>query len=131
MALFNSFAKENNSKVGKRYIYFMTDRNRSSIVVGTSDNLINTINKFRSIPNLHFGINDHYSRLVYFEQFENESLLQKRFAELQYLTKAQKEKIIRSINADWIDLSLAVDFENILDNNYTYSRSNYRMISAQ
>ncbi|MCO4291625.1 GIY-YIG nuclease family protein [Solitalea sp. MAHUQ-68] len=130
MALFNTFVKEN-IKAKKRYIYFMTDRNRSSIVVGTSDNLINTINKFRSIPNLHFDVNDHYSRLVYFEQFDNETLLQKRFADLQHTTKTQKEKIIRSVNADWIDLSLAVDFESIMDQNYSYTRSDYRMISAQ
>ncbi|UKJ05788.1 GIY-YIG nuclease family protein [Solitalea lacus] len=123
MALFNNTSRIN-SAGSKRYIYFMTDRNRSSIIVGTSDDLINTINKFRAIPTLHFDASGHYSRLVYFEEFENEVLLQKRLLILQHLTKAQKEKIIRSVNADWVDLSLGVDFENILDPKFP--RTNFR-----
>lgn len=102
----------------KRYIYFMTDRNRSAITIGISDNLVHTINAYRNSPTMFFDYASGQMRLVYFEEFTNNMLLQKRYDFLKMLTKAQKEKLIRSVNADWVDLSLGVDFEEILNSNY-------------
>ncbi|MNI94587.1 hypothetical protein D3C73_1527110 [compost metagenome] len=68
---------------------------------------------------MFFDYSTSHMRLVYFEEFTNETLLHKRYEFLKMLTKAQKEKLIRSVNADWVDLSIGVDFEEILDINYS------------
>lgn len=123
MASVNYRSSVNNvNPTEKRYIYFMTDRNRSAITIGISDNLVHTINAYRNSPALFFDYASNQMRLVYFEEFTNNMLLQKRYDFLKMQTKAQKEKLIRSVNADWVDLSLGVDFEEILNSNYSLKK---------
>ena len=50
----------------KKYVYLVTDRNRSSLHVGMSADLIKTMSFYRQMPNLFFDSAQQLTRLVYF-----------------------------------------------------------------
>ncbi len=95
-----------------KYVYLITDRNRDSLHVGMSNDLIETMVFYHQISNLAFDAGQQLSRLVYFEEFTSESLTMQRFQLVSRFTRAQKNKIIQAVNPDWIDLTTALKFEN-------------------
>lgn len=98
----------------KRYVFIVTDRNRNSLHVGMSADLLKTIGFYRQMPNLFFDSSQQLTRLIYFEELNSEDMALKRFNTISKFTRAQKEKVIRSVNADWLDLSIGLDFERML-----------------
>ncbi|WP_256011531.1 GIY-YIG nuclease family protein [Desertivirga xinjiangensis] len=98
----------------KRYVFIVTDRNRISLHVGMSSDLLKTVGFYRQMPNLFFDSAQQLTRLVYFEELNSEHAAIERFNVISRYTRAQKEKIIRSVNPDWLDLSIGLDFEQIL-----------------
>lgn len=98
----------------KRYVYLITDRNRSTLHVGMSADLLKTMSFYRQMPNLFFDHPNQLSRLVYFEELRTEADALYRFERISKFTRAQKEKLIREVNADWLDLSIGLDYENML-----------------
>ncbi|HQS06357.1 MAG TPA: hypothetical protein PLT16_12070, partial [Daejeonella sp.] len=54
------------------------------------------------------------TRLVYFEELNSEPLAMERFKLISKFTRIQKDRMIRSVNPDWIDLTIGLDFEQIL-----------------
>lgn len=102
----------------KKYVYVVTDRNRTSLHVGMSTDLIKTMNFYREMPNLFFDSCQQLTRLVYFEELNTEAAALQRFKLISRFTRVQKEKIVRSVNPDWLDLTIGLNFENSL---YPYS----------
>lgn len=98
----------------KKFVYIVTDRNRTSLHVGMSSDLIKTLDFYKQMPNLFFDSGQQLTRLVYFEEFKTEAQALSRFKLISRFTRAQKERIVRSCNPDWIDLTIGLDFENIL-----------------
>jgi len=98
----------------KRYVFIVTDRNRSSIHVGMSADLLKTVAFYRQMPNLFFDSAQQLTRLVYFEELNTEYAAVQRFNIISKFTRAQKEKIIREVNPDWLDLSIGLDFEKVV-----------------
>jgi len=98
----------------KRYVFIVTDRNRNSLHVGMSADLLKTVGFYRQMPNLFFDSAQQLTRLVYFEELNSELAAIERFNVISKYTRAQKEKIIRGVNPDWLDLSIGLDFERIL-----------------
>jgi putative endonuclease len=98
----------------KKYVYVVTDRNRSTMHVGMSSDLIKTMKFYREMPNLFFDTTQQLTRLIYFEELNTEQVAMQRFKLISRFTRIQKEKIVRSVNPDWVDLSLGLDFEKIL-----------------
>lgn len=98
----------------KRYVYIITDRNRSSLHVGMSADLLKTVSFYRQMPNLFFDSPGQLSRLVYFEELRTESAALHRFNIISKFTRPQKEKLIRDVNPDWLDLSLGLDYEKMV-----------------
>ncbi|PWG81892.1 GIY-YIG nuclease family protein [Pararcticibacter amylolyticus] len=98
----------------KRYVYIITDRNRSSLHVGMSADLLKTISFYRQMPSLFFDGPGQLSRLVYFEELRTEEAALQRFNLISKFTRAQKEKLLREVNPDWLDLSLGLDYENMI-----------------
>ncbi|MES2418881.1 MAG: GIY-YIG nuclease family protein [Bacteroidota bacterium] len=98
----------------KKFVYIVTDRNRTSLHVGMSADLIKTLEFYKQMPNLFFDSAQQLTRLVYFEEFKMEAQALNRFKLISRFTRAQKERIVRSCNPDWIDLTIGLDFENIL-----------------
>lgn len=102
----------------KNKIFIITDRNRVNLHVGLSADLIGTMNFYRKMPNLLFDTSNQLTRLVYFEEFNTELQAMERFKQLSAFTRAQKEKLIRAVNADWIDLTTGLDYERVLKATY-------------
>lgn len=101
-------------KIMKKFVYIVTDRNRTSMHVGMSSDLIKTLDFYKQMPNLFFDNGMQLTRLVYFEEFKSEAQALARFKTISRFTRMQKERLVRSCNPDWIDLTIGLDFENIL-----------------
>lgn len=95
----------------KRFIYIITDRNRKNLHVGLSSDLMKTLQFYRDMPTLFFDNAQQLNRLVYFEEINNEEMAMERFKFVSTFTRSQKEKMIRSVNADWIDLTIGLTYE--------------------
>lgn len=98
----------------KKYVYLVTDRNRSCLHVGMSTDLMKTMTFYRQMPNLFFDSGQQLTRLVYFEELNSENTALQRFKLISKFTRIQKDRLIRSVNPDWIDLTVGLDFEQIL-----------------
>lgn len=98
----------------RKFVYLVTDRNRSCIHVGMSSDLMKTMSFYRQMPNLFFDAGQQLTRLVYFEELNSENLAMERFKLISKFTRIQKDRMIRSVNPDWIDLTIGLDFEQIL-----------------
>jgi len=100
----------------KRFIYIITDRNRNNLHVGLCSDLVKTLNFYSEMPTLFFDSAHQLNRLVYFEEINSEELAMERFKQVSTYTRPQKEKMIRPVNPDWIDLTIGLNFENTLRN---------------
>lgn len=96
----------------KQFIYIITDRNRNNLHVGLCSDLLKTLDFYKSMPTLFFDSAQQLSRLVYFEEINNEEMAMERFKYVSTFTRPQKEKMIRSVNKEWIDLTLGLNLEN-------------------
>ena len=98
----------------KKFVYILTDRNRNSLHVGMSADLMKTLEFYKQMPSLFFDSGNQLSRLVYFEEFHTETQALSRFKTLSRFTRMQKERLVRSCNPDWVDLTIGLDFEHIM-----------------
>ena len=96
----------------KRFIYIITDRNRNNLHIGLCSDLVKTLKFYSEMPTLFFDCAQHLNRLVYFEEINTEEQAMERFKVVSTFTRAQKEKMIRSVNPDWIDLTIGLNYEN-------------------
>jgi putative endonuclease len=98
----------------KKYVYLVTDRNRTCLHVGMSTDLMKTMAFYRQMPNLFFDSTQQLTRLVYFEELNSESAAMQRFNLISRFTRTQKDRMVRSVNPDWLDLTIGLDFEKVL-----------------
>jgi putative endonuclease len=79
-----------------------------------SSDLIKTLEFYKQMPSLFFDSGQQLTRLVYFEEFKTEAQAIGRFKLLSRFTRMQKERLVRSCNPDWVDLTIGLDFEHII-----------------
>ena len=96
----------------KRFIYIITDRNRNNLHVGLCSDLVKTLDFYKQMPTLFFDNSQQLNRLVYFEEIKTEEQAMERFKTVSTYTRPQKEKMIRPVNPDWIDLTAGLAFES-------------------
>jgi putative endonuclease len=102
-------------KTGKKIMYIITDRNRNSLHVGMCSDLVKTLQFYKQMPNLFFNSSDQLNRLIYFEELNSEDTAVKRFETVSCFTRSQKENMIRSVNPDWVDLTVGLKYESALN----------------
>jgi len=95
------------------FIYIITDRNRNCLHTGMCADLLKTLDFYTEMPNLFFDSAQQLNRLVYFEEIHNEELAMERFKVVSRFTRSQKEKMIRSVNPDWVDLTIGLRYEKV------------------
>jgi putative endonuclease len=61
--------------------------------------------------NLVFDNAQQLNRLVYFEEINTEEQAMERFKVVSTYTRPQKEKMIRAVNPDWVDLTIGLKYE--------------------
>ena len=98
----------------KKYVFIVTDRNRNNLHVGLSTNMMKTMSFYRMMPNLFFDAGQQLTRLVYFEELNNEVCADIRFKAINHFTRVQKERIIRGVNPYLLYLTIGLDYEKIL-----------------
>lgn len=103
------------TQVGKKIMYIITDRNRNSLHVGMCSDLMKTLQFYKQMPNLFFNSADQLNRLIYFEELNSEDVAVQRFETVSCFTRSQKEKMIRSVNPDWVDLTVGLKYESALN----------------
>lgn len=113
----------------KKFVYLVTDRNRNSIHVGMSTDLMKTMTFYRQMPNLFFDAGQQLTRLVYFEELSSESSAKERFNLINKFTRIQKDRLIRAVNPDWIDLTIGLDFEQIMVSGIQPMRASFSSLS--
>lgn len=96
-----------------QFIYVITDRNRSNVHVGLSTDLLKTMDFYAKMPSLFFDPSKQLNRLVYFEEFSTEAAAISRFRQVNQFTKLQKQRLVSSVNPDWMDLVPALKYELI------------------
>ncbi len=101
-----------------KYIYFITNSNRSIITVGLTENIIFFAKNLRNNLELFQLVESSTNRLVYFEEYDNVFSAKERYRELNRWTRAQKEKLIRLYNQDWTDLSEAVILDSLMNDSH-------------
>jgi putative endonuclease len=113
----------------KKFVYLVTDRNRTCIHVGMSTDLMKTMSFYRQMPNLFFDAGQQLTRLVYFEELSSESAALERFNLINKFARIQKDRLIRSVNPDWIDLTIGLDFEQVLVSGIQPMRASFSSLS--
>ena len=113
----------------KKFVYLVTDRNRNSIHVGMSTDLMKTMTFYRQMPNLFFDAGQQLTRLVYFEELNSEASAKERFNLINKFTRIQKDRLIRGVNPDWIDLTIGLDFEQIMVSGIQPMRATFSSLS--
>ena len=113
----------------KKFVYLVTDRNRNSIHVGMSTDLMKTMTFYRQMPNLFFDAGQQLTRLVYFEELSSEASALERFNLINKFARIQKDRLIRSVNPDWIDLTIGLDFEQVLVSGIQPMRASFSSLS--
>ncbi|TAF47320.1 MAG: GIY-YIG nuclease family protein [Sphingobacteriales bacterium] len=103
----------------KKFVFIVTDRNRNNLHVGLSTDMMKTMSFYRMMPNLFFDAGQQLTRLVYFEELKDEASADFRFKAINRFTRVQKERIIRGVNPDWLDLTIGLDYEKILSTGFT------------
>jgi len=98
----------------KRFIYLITDRNRNTLHVGLCSDLLKTLKFYSEMPTLFFDSAQQLNRLVYFEEINTEEQAMARFQTVSTYTRPQKEKMIRSVNPDWVDLTIGLNYETTM-----------------
>ena len=98
----------------KKFVYIVTDRNRTTLHVGMSSDLLKTLDFYKQMPSLFFDNAQQLTRLVYFEELRTEEQALSRFKTVSRFTRMQKERLVRSCNPDWVDLTIGLDFEHII-----------------
>ena len=98
----------------KKYVYLVTDRNRSCLHVGMSTDLIKTMVFYREMPSLFFDSGQQLTRLVYFEELNSEATALQRFELISKFARIQKDRMVRSVNADWLDLTIGLNLEKVM-----------------
>ena len=96
----------------KSFVYIITDRNRKNLHVGMCSDLLKTIKFYSEMPTLFFDSANQLNRLVYFEEINTEEQAMTRFQQVSTFTRMQKEKMIRQVNTDWIDLTAGLNYES-------------------
>jgi putative endonuclease len=106
--------KSNNGNM-KKYVFIVTDRNRHNLHVGLSADILKTMDFYKKMPSLMFDASQQLTRLVYFEELNDEASAATRFNILNKYTRIQKERMVRSVNRDWLDLTVALNHENLVN----------------
>ena len=89
----------------KSYVYFLTNKSKSTIYVGVTSNLVKRIHQHKLKTHKGFAAKYNCDRLVYFEEYNTISDAIAREKVLKSGSWKRKELLINNFNPEWKDLS--------------------------
>ena len=89
----------------KSYVYFMTNKNNTTIYIGVTSNLVKRVYEHKTKKFKGFTAKYNCDKLVYYEEFTDINQAIVREKQLKAGNRKRKEALINSINPEWKDLS--------------------------
>jgi len=89
----------------KSHVYFLTNKNNTTIYIGVTSNLLKRIYQHKAKIFKGFTSKYNCEKLVYFEEFDNINKAIAREKQLKSGNRKRKEDLINLDNPDWNDLS--------------------------
>ena len=86
------------------WVYIMTNRRDGTLYTGVTNNLARRIYEHRTGATSGFTKRYGLTRLVYAEQYEEIGAAIQREKQIKHLPRAEKVRLIHSLNPDWKDL---------------------------
>ena len=86
------------------YVYMLTNRGKTVLYTGMTNNLVDRIRYHRENVNLNrrsFTSKYWCFYLIYFEQFDDVQTAINREKEIKGWTRVKKEELIKNFNPDW------------------------------
>lgn len=89
----------------KSYVYFMSNKNNTTIYVGVSSNLIKRVYQHKNETFKGFTSKYNCDKLVYFEEYDSIEDAIIREKQIKKGNRKRKEDLINKENPEWNDLS--------------------------
>lgn len=86
------------------YVYILTNRRRSTLYTGSTNNLVRRINEHRTGAVPGFSKRYKLDQLVHFEQFNDYPNAAQREKRIKKWKRDWKIELIEKQNPDWVDL---------------------------
>ena len=91
------------------YVYILTNKNRTVLYVGFTNNLTRRIKQHRAKSNPGFSGRYNVHNLVYFETIQNANNAIKREKQIKHWNRQWKVNLINDMNPNWEDLTWMLD----------------------
>ena len=93
----------------KSYIYILTNYEQTTLYIGVTNNLVNSVFTHREKLNKSFSSKYNLTKLVYYEMFSDIGDAITREKQLKAGSRKKKIELINGFNPNWDDL-----YENII-----------------
>ncbi|MEM9143491.1 MAG: GIY-YIG nuclease family protein [Bacteroidota bacterium] len=101
--------------VSKGYCYILTNKNKTVLYVGATNNIVRRMNEHKhGVYRKSFTRRYNCDILVYFEEYENMNDAFNREKQLKAGSRKKKEQLINTMNPDWNDLAISMYDVNFL-----------------
>ena len=87
------------------FVYIMSNKSRSTVYIGVTNDLERRVNEHRSHELKGFTDRYNLTSLVYFEEFQQVTDAISREKQLKGWRRARKNDLIESLNPNWRDLA--------------------------
>ncbi|MFY0714639.1 GIY-YIG nuclease family protein [Seonamhaeicola sp. NFXS20] len=91
--------------MNKSYVYFMANKNNTTIYIGVTSNLVKRVYEHKTKKFKGFTAKYNCNKLVYYEEFTDINQAIAREKQLKAGNRKRKEALINAVNLDWKDLS--------------------------
>lgn len=95
----------------KSYMYILTNAYRSTYLVGTCNDVGKMLKFYNDLPTISIDPKYKVLKMVYCEEFTQQSSATQRFEEITAMNKQEKEKIIEFANPEYVDLIPGINIE--------------------
>ena len=108
------------------YIYFMSNKSRSILYLGVTNNLIRRVAEHKAKVNQSFSKYYNCDSLVYYEAGDSITAAIDREKQIKNWNRSWKDELIESFNPSWRDLSAAIGVTDALIDDVAARKEQYR-----
>ncbi|KGE12326.1 hypothetical protein [Sphingobacterium deserti] len=91
----------------KYTVYIVTDSNRTYLETGICTDINMRLAEIKDASSILFAGTARLNNMVYTEIFDNKEQAETRQQQLKHFTRMQRERLVRSKNPNWLNLTMA------------------------
>ncbi|TDS13230.1 GIY-YIG nuclease family protein [Sphingobacterium paludis] len=91
----------------KYTVYIITDSNRTYLETGMCTDVHRRLAEIKDASSILFAGTSRLNNMVYTEHYENKEQAEAREMQLKHFTRMQRERLVRSKNPNWLNLSVS------------------------